>query len=85
PEVDLLKVPHHGGPASCGEDFLRLVKPRHAVVQVGPNPFGHPAPETLRRLERTGARVWRTDVHGAVLARTDGRRLSMACMIPGAR
>ncbi|MDI7248581.1 MAG: DNA internalization-related competence protein ComEC/Rec2 [Bacillota bacterium] len=85
PEVDLLKVPHHGGLASCGEHFLRLVKPRHAVVQVGPNPFGHPAPETLRRLERTGARVWRTDVHGAVLARTNGRRLSVACMIPGAR
>lgn len=85
PQVDLLKVPHHGGPASCGEHFLRLVRPRHAVIQVGPNPFGHPAPETLRRLERTGARVWRTDVHGAVLARTDGRRLSVACMMAGAR
>lgn len=83
PQVDILKVPHHGGPASCGEHLLRLVRPRHAVVQVGPNPFGHPAPENLRRLERAGARVWRTDRQGAVLARTDGRRLSVACMIPG--
>lgn len=73
--VDLLKVPHHGSAASCSAAFLDRVGPRFAVVQVGPNPFGHPAGATLRRLEEAGARVWRTDLDGAVVARTDGQRL----------
>lgn len=73
--VEVLKVPHHGGAASAGWPLLQALRPRYAVVQVGSNPFGHPHPATLERLGRAGARVFRTDHQGAVLARTDGRRL----------
>jgi competence protein ComEC len=79
--VDLLKVPHHGSATSCSAAFLDRVRPRFAVVQVGPNPFGHPAAATVRRLKEAGARVWRTDLHGAVVARTDGRRLSVTAVL----
>ncbi|MFZ5768200.1 MAG: DNA internalization-related competence protein ComEC/Rec2 [Bacillota bacterium] len=80
--IDLLKVPHHGGGTSCGEAFLQRVRPRIAVIQVGRNPFGHPCGETLRRLGQAGAQVWRTDLHGAVVARTDGCYLTVRSILP---
>lgn len=79
--VDLFKVPHHGSSTSCSAALLARVRPRFAVVQVGPNPFGHPAQATLRHLEEAGVRVWRTDRDGAVVARTDGRSLTVHAML----
>ena len=75
PRADVLKVPHHGSGTSSGPDFLRLVGAGVAVVSVGRNVFGHPAPETLGRLVEAGATVWRTDRNGAVTVLTDGRTL----------
>ncbi len=46
------------------------------MISVGAgNRFGHPAPETLSRLEAIGAQVWRTDECGDVEIVTDGERL----------
>ena len=65
--VDLLKVGHHGSHGATGPDFLREIHPTAAVVSVGAhNTYGHPAPETLHRLEDAGVDVWRTDVDGSV-------------------
>ncbi len=72
----VLKVAHHGGRSSTGEAFLGSVGPAVAVISVGRgNPFGHPAPQTLARLGHTGAKVYRTDVDGAVILETTGRDL----------
>jgi competence protein ComEC len=74
--ADFLKVPHHGSKTSSTDGFLSRVAPRVAVVSVGEgNPFGHPNPETLARLEGTNARLLRTDRDGAVEATTNGREL----------
>ena len=79
--LEVLKVPHHGAAASSGPALLALTRPREAVIQVGPNVFGHPHDATLERLARSGARVWRTDHQGAVLFCTDGKGLrSYACL-----
>jgi competence protein ComEC len=72
----VLKVAHHGARHSTGEAFLRATRPDVAVISVGArNPFGHPAPATLARLARIGARIYRTDEDGAVILETDGREL----------
>jgi competence protein ComEC len=34
---------------------------------VGPNSFGHPAPEVIEALEAAGARVLRTDTEGDIV------------------
>ena len=67
----VLKVPHHGSRKQDG-NFLDAVHARIAVVPVGAgNPYGHPAASTLQRLERDGARTYRSDEDGdvAVLVR----------------
>ena len=67
----VLKVPHHVSRKQDG-NFLDAVHARIAVVPVGAgNPYGHPAASTLQRLERDGARKYRSDEDGdvAVLVR----------------
>ncbi len=72
-KVDLLKIAHHGSAGSTGQAWLDLVSPRLAVISVGKNRFGHPAPAVLERLEDAQIPVFRTDAGGAVTIRSDGR------------
>jgi len=76
--ADFLKVPHHGSPTSATEAFLDSVHPRFAAISVGENnPFGHPNAGVLRRIELQGARLYRTDRHGAITVLTDGTQLEI--------
>ena len=71
----VLKVGHHGSRHGSSSPFLAAVAPRLAVVSASArNPFGHPAPATLSRLVTAGARVYRTDLDGAIELTTDGAR-----------
>ena len=72
----VLKVPHHGAATSSTAPFLAAVRPVVAVISVGTrNAYGHPDAGALGRLAAAGARVYRTDRHGAVVLETDGRAL----------
>lgn len=63
----VLKVGHHGSRFSSGEDFLEAVSPGFAVISCAEdNRYGHPAPETVERLERAGCRIFYTMKSGAV-------------------
>ena len=82
--VRALKVAHHGSRFSSDASFLRAARPQLAVVSVGArNPFHHPSPEALGRLEAAGARVYRTDRDGAVILETDGRVLRVTAWARG--
>jgi competence protein ComEC len=73
PRADLLKVGHHGSATSTTPEILQSVKPSFAVISVGfQNSFGIPKPDVLARLQNSGARVYRTDVNGAVTFYLDG-------------
>lgn len=71
--IDVLKVAHHGSKYSSSLEFLKAVRPALAVIEVGKNSYGHPAGETVGRLEEVGAQVLRTDQDGDVVVETDGR------------
>jgi len=73
PEVEILKVAHHGSKYSSSQSFLEAVSPELAVIEVGKNSFGHPTPETLGRLDQVKAQVKRTDEAGDVVVVSDGR------------
>lgn len=72
-QADVLKVSHHGSNSSSGDVFLGAVKPRYAVVSVGAdNQYGHPAEEVLGRLIDAGAEIYRTDLQGTIICKTNG-------------
>lgn len=63
----ILKVAHHGSANSTGQNFLNLVKPHTSIISCGRgNRYGHPAGETIKRLQETGTKIIRTDKQGAV-------------------
>jgi competence protein ComEC len=76
--VSLLKVGHHGSRGSTGEGWLAELRPRVAVVSVGANNYGHPAPETLARLARVKPDLRRTDRDGTITVRTDGATMTVS-------
>ncbi|MBI4993237.1 MAG: MBL fold metallo-hydrolase [Candidatus Magasanikbacteria bacterium] len=60
---DILKVGHHGSGGASGKSFLSAVAPEYAGISVGAdNTYGHPSLRVLKRLERAGAKVFRTDL-----------------------
>jgi competence protein ComEC len=75
--ANLLKVGHHGSRTASSAEFLAAVRPQVAIVSVGRNRYGHPAPEALGRLSTAGAAVWRTDYEGTVAVTTDGRTFTV--------
>ncbi|MGH7511483.1 MAG: DNA internalization-related competence protein ComEC/Rec2 [Gemmatimonadales bacterium] len=75
--VDLLKVGHHGSRGSTGDAWLAALEPTVAVISLGRNDYGHPAPATLERLRAHGVAVHRTDREGTVSVITDGRRMTV--------
>ncbi|HBB72092.1 MAG TPA: MBL fold metallo-hydrolase [Ruminococcus sp.] len=77
-KVTVLKLNHHGSPTSSCEEYLRAASPELAVISCGAgNPYGHPADEVLERLERYTRRIYRTDLHGSIVFRSDGDELSV--------
>jgi competence protein ComEC len=83
PALDLLptvvlKVAHHGSGTSSAAEFVERVKPSIALVGVGrANPYGHPVPYVLERLQNAGAEVFRTDLEGQIYVSTDGKALEV--------
>ena len=77
-KADVIKVPHHGSLTSSSSEFLKEVSPGYAVFSVGhQNRFRFPREEVLNRYLDEGARILRTDIHGAVSFITDGKSLKM--------
>ncbi|HYM20971.1 MAG TPA: DNA internalization-related competence protein ComEC/Rec2 [Candidatus Kapabacteria bacterium] len=73
---DIVKVAHHGSQYSSSSRFTSAVQGKYALVSVGEhNRFGHPTAEALSHWYQSGAEVHRTDREGAVLFRSDGRRV----------
>ncbi|MBO6150251.1 MAG: ComEC/Rec2 family competence protein [Clostridium sp.] len=74
--LSVLKTAHHGSEYSTSEAFLRVFPPGLAVISCARhNTYGHPAEETLRRLENAGARILCTARGGAVHVWTNGRKM----------
>ena len=65
PDVDVLKVAHHGSDDPGLPQLLEKTTPRTALIPVGRNTYGHPTPETLAALEAVPD-VRRTDRDGTI-------------------
>jgi len=80
--ADLLKVGHHGSRTSSSAAWLDAVRPSAAVITSGiRNRYGHPAPETMATLTGRGIRVYRSDLHGAIVWESDGTETKLTSWI----
>ena len=76
--VDLYKVGHHGSKNALDDEEAAVLSPRIALVSAGArNRYGHPAQDTLDRLEAAGARVFRTDEQGDVSCKLTADRIEV--------
>ena len=78
----VLKVGHHGSAHSTSESFLRAVQPEIAIISVDADSdlgqmYRHPSSTTLTRLDRAGAKTYRTDNDGTVILTSNGRNVTM--------
>ena len=63
-EVDVLKAGHHGSNTSSSQEFLNQVKPKYVFVSAGKNnKYRLPNVKAMERIEKTGAKIFRTDVN----------------------
>lgn len=73
PNVEILKVGHHGSRTASSKAFLGAVQPEVAIYMAGlDNKYGHPHAETIGALEEIGAEIYGTDVNGTIVVITDG-------------
>lgn len=75
---NILKVGHHGSAGASGKLFLKAVTPEYAGISVGAdNSYGHPSRRVLKRLERAGSQVLRTDKIGDISFQISSSTISL--------
>lgn len=71
----ILKVGHHGSRTSTSLDFVKAVSPKYAIISDGKdNKYGHPHKDTLDTLASFGAEIFRTDLLGTIIMKSDGQK-----------
>lgn len=74
----ILKVSHHGDRDATSDEVVKHLNPEIAVISVGKdNRYARPHSEVLKRLERFGTRVYRTDIDGDIIVTTDGEKYTV--------
>lgn len=75
----VLLAAHHGSNSSSCYDFLIKVSPKAAIISCGfNNRYGHPHQEVLKRLKQIRCNIYRTDLMGAIVCRSDGNRITVS-------
>ena len=75
---NLLKVSHHGSNDASSANFLVKVHPEYAIISVGKdNDYYHPHQVTLDKLERLGTIIYRTDLDGTIIVKSDGENINI--------
>ena len=78
PNVDVLKVGHHGSKTSSSQEFLNQTKPKISIIMAGAGKsYGVPKQEILDRLNNIGSKIYRTDESGTIIIKSDGCNLSI--------
>ncbi len=71
--IEILKVGHHGSDTSTSDNLLNIIKPEVGLISCGEgNSYGHPKGETLQKLVNNNIKVYRTDLIGDIIIKTDG-------------
>jgi competence protein ComEC len=78
PDVEAMKVSHHGSADPGLPGLLRRLRPQVAAIEVGEgNSYGHPTASTLAALRAVVPHVYRTDRDGTIKLTVRGSALSV--------
>ncbi len=74
--ADVVKIGHHGSSDSSCEEFVAAVGASYGVISCGENnDYGHPHKQALKRWEKAGTKLYRTDLNGTVIISSDGSEI----------
>ena len=81
PDIDVLKVGHHGSKTSSSKEFINVITPKYSIISVGKNNrYGHPNKEVLNTLENS--KIYRTDEDGSIMFKIKNNKLKIETCSP---
>ena len=81
PDIDVLKVGHHGSKTSSSKEFIDKINPEHSIISVGKNNrYGHPNKEVLENLNNS--KTYRTDEEGSIMFKIKNNKLKIETCSP---
>ena len=81
PDIDVLKVGHHGSKTSSSKEFVDDINPKYSIISVGKNNrYGHPNKEALDNLKDT--KIYRTDQNGSIMFKIKNNKLKIETCSP---
>lgn len=81
PDIDVLKVGHHGSKTSSSKEFINVINPKYSIISVGKNNrYGHPNKEVLENLENS--KIYRTDLDGSIMFKIKNNELKIETCSP---
>ena len=81
PDIDVLKVGHHGSKTSSSSEFIDKINPKYSIISVGKNNrYGHPNEEVLNNLDNS--KIYRTDQDGSIMFKIKNNKLQIETCSP---
>ena len=81
PDIDVLKVGHHGSRTSSSKEFINEINPKYSIISVGKNNrYGHPNKEVLDTLN--DSKIYRTDQDGSIMFKIKKDKLQIETCSP---
>ena len=81
PNIDVLKVGHHGSKTSSSQEFIDKINPKYSIISVGKNNrYGHPNEEVLNNL--SNSKRYRTDLDGSIMFKIKNNKLQIETCAP---
>ncbi len=76
PDIDVLKVGHHGSNTSSGKAFINEINSKYSIISVGKNNrYGHPNKEVIDNLKNS--KIYRTDKQGSIMFKIKNNKLKI--------
>jgi len=81
PDIDVLKIGHHGSKTSSGKKFINEINPKYSIISVGKNNrYGHPNKEVINNLK--DSKIYRTDQDGSIMFEIKSNKLRIETCSP---
>lgn len=76
---DVIRTGHHGSDNATTYPLLYLAKAEYAVISCGNgNEYGHPHEGALSKILQAGMKLYRTDLQGDIIFKSDGQNIEVS-------